>query len=123
MRRFALALAGVAVFAASPALAESCIRHNDIYNWSAINDRTLILENYRHQKFLVKMIGTCGNFKFHQRIEIKSHSSFGISCVESGDDVVTRDIGFRGTCSITSVVPYVTPPKDNKSDSPPHSTY
>jgi len=109
MRRFLSALAGVAILAATPAAADTCIRHNDIWNWSSINDKTLILENYRHQKFLVKMIGTCGNFKFHERLIIRSRGGLGISCVAMGDDVITHDIGFRGRCAITSVTPYTAP--------------
>jgi hypothetical protein len=125
MRRLLSALAGAAILAATPAAADTCIRHNDIWNWSSINDKTLILENYRHQKFLVKMIGTCGDFKFHQRLDIRSRGATGLSCVAMGDDVITHEVGMRGTCAVTSVVPYVAPAKDNKSDAnaPPHPTY
>lgn len=125
MRRTLSALVGAAMLAASPAAADTCIRQNDIWNWSSINDKTLILENHRHQKFLVKMIGTCGNFRFHQSLVIKSHSGFGISCVGMGDDVITHEVGMRGTCAITSVVPF-TPVRSGSpgySNPPGHSSY
>ena len=82
MRRLIFALAGLAVLATTPALADSCIRHDDLYNWSSINDKTVILENFRHEKWLAKLVGTCGNFKFHERIEIRSPGALGISCIE-----------------------------------------
>lgn len=116
MRRSISALVGLAVLAATPALADTCIRHNDIYNWSSIDDKTLILENYRHEKWKVKLIGTCSGFKFHERLAIRSRPGFALSCVERGDDVITRDAGIRGRCSIVSIERYVPPPKDTKPD-------
>lgn len=126
MRKFLLALAGAAILATSPAEADTCIRHTDIWNWSSINDKTIILENSRHQKWIAKLIGTCSGLNFHQTIAIKSPGGFRLSCVERGDTVITRDIGFRGRCSIVSIEPY-TPPKQSKPDSmapkPLHSSY
>jgi hypothetical protein len=116
MRRLIFALAGLAVLATTPALADSCIRHDDLYNWSSINDKTVILENFRHEKWLAKLVGTCGNFKFHERIEIRSPGALGISCIEKGDSVITRDVGIPGRCSIVSIERYVPPAKDNKAD-------
>ena len=34
---------GLAILAATPALADTCIRQNDIWNWSSINDKTVDL--------------------------------------------------------------------------------
>jgi hypothetical protein len=116
MRRWIFGLAAVAVLATTPALADSCIRHDDIYSWSSINDKTLILENYRHQKWLIKLIGTCSDFKFHERLVIQSPGALAISCIERGDSVLTRSDGIRGRCAIMSIDPYTVPAKDNKSD-------
>jgi hypothetical protein len=104
---FLLAGAAAVLLTASPALAaDSCIRHDDIHNWTAINDKTIVLENLRHQKFLMKLIGTCSDFKFHEDLQIRSRDALAISCVQPGDTVVTRTSGFRGLCTITSVTPY-----------------
>ncbi len=108
MRKMLL-LAGAAavMLASSPALAaSSCIRQDDIRNWTAINDKNIVLENLRHQKFLMKLIGTCSDFKFHEDLQIRSHGAIGLSCVAAGDTVVTRTSGFRGLCTVTSVTPY-----------------
>ncbi len=127
MRKILSALAGVAILAATPAAASTCIRHNDIWNWSSINDKTLILENSRHQKWIAKLIGTCSNLNFHQTIAVKSFGGFQLSCVERGDTVITRDIGFRGRCSIISIEPYTPPAKQSKPDAivpaPSHPNY
>ena len=124
MRRFLTALAGVAILAATPAAATTCIRHNDIYNWSSINDKTLILENFRHQKLLAKLIGTCSELNFRERIAIKSFGGFPLSCVERGDTVITRSPGFTGRCSIVSLEPYDGPMHPNSHlHSSGHSSY
>jgi len=123
MRRFLLALAGLAILAATPVAASTCIRHNDIYNWSSINDKTLILENFRHQKLVAKLIGTCSEFKFRQRIAIKSFSGFPLSCVERGDTVITRSAGFTGRCSIVSLEPYTGPMHPDAVMHKAHSNY
>ncbi|HTP76845.1 MAG TPA: DUF6491 family protein [Rhizomicrobium sp.] len=116
MRKLIFALAGLAVVAATPAWADSCIRHDDLYNWSSIDDKTLILENFRHEKWVAKLIGTCSNFKFHERIEIRSPGALAISCIEKGDSVITRDNGIRGRCAIMSIERYVPPPKQTSGD-------
>jgi predicted SAM-dependent methyltransferase len=124
MRRLICAVAGLAILAATPAAASTCIRHDDIWNWSSPNDKTLILEDYRHHKWLAKMIGTCQDLYYHQKLIIKARGSFGISCVQMGDIVITRNNGLNGRCAITSVVPYVAPAKGDKDNmSSPHSGY
>jgi hypothetical protein len=120
MRKILLALAGVAILAATPAAADPCIRQNDIWNWSSINDKTLILENSRHQKIVAKLIGTCSDLAFRQTIAIKSFAGFGLSCIERGDTVITRSAGFRGSCSIASIEPFYGPMKRSYHDSDMH---
>jgi hypothetical protein len=127
MRKMLLLAGAAAVLLGSPAVAaSSCIRHDDIRNWTAINDKTIVLENLRHQKFLMKLIGTCSDFKFHEDLQIRSRDALAISCVEPGDTVVTRTSGFRGLCTITSVTPYTGDPHhdgDHDSDRHGHDSY
>jgi hypothetical protein len=119
MRRLILALAGVAMLAATPATAAPCLRQYDIWNWKSINDKTLILENSRHQKWIAKLMGTCSEFNFRETIAVKSFGGTRLSCVERGDTVFTRNAGFPGRCSITSIEPYTPPAKDHQYDTSP----
>ena len=122
MRKLIFILAGFAILTATPALSDNaCIRHDDIYNWSNLDDRTLVLENYRHQKFLVKLVGTCQDFTYHQRLIIKSPGALRISCVQKGDIVITPNNGISGRCAITSISSYTPPAKGDTSDK--HSGY
>jgi hypothetical protein len=105
--------AGVTPALAAPTI---CIRHDDIYNWSSLNDKQIVLENTSHQKALLKLIGTCSDFKFTTKLDIRSPGSLRISCVSAGDTIVTDSSGFRGRCSIVSVEPYTGPAKTQGGD-------
>ena len=106
-----IAVAATALFAAAPALAAPavCIQRDNIRNWSSIDDRHIVLQDYHHTRALLTLIGTCSGFKFHETLAIKSPGSLGISCIERGDDILTHDTGMPGSCSITKIEPYTGP--------------
>lgn len=112
MRKLLLITAALAVLAApagaSPRLGggTTCVRHNDIYNWTALNDKLLVVENYRHQKVLLKLIGTCYGFKFREAIAFRNRGASDLDCIGPGDDVFVRDMGIGGRCAVVSVSPY-----------------
>lgn len=107
MRKLLFLAAVAAVALGTPAYADgTCIRQPDIQNWVSLNDRTLVVENYQHKKILLKLVGTCSEFNFRESIEIRSHGLTRLSCIEAGDDIITRNAGFDGQCSIASVEPY-----------------
>ena len=116
MRKMILAAAALAVLASSPTLAARpsvCIRHDDINNWHALDDKHLVLENYHHQKALMTLIGTCSNFKFSDVIEIRGPGESSLDCISPGDEVQTRGIGsgpIHGRCAITKVEAYTGQP-------------
>jgi Family of unknown function (DUF6491) len=91
---------------ATPAWADSCVRQDDIRNWTSLDDKSIVLENYHHDKVLLKLIGTCSGFKFHESLAIRSPGAMALSCVQRGDEIVTHDTGFRGSCTVISVTPY-----------------
>src|SRR5947208_2128527 len=94
-----LALAGFAVFAATPALArDPCIRNIDIYNYHVLNNRTVVVEDYHRHKVLLTLIGTCDNLKFKERLAFKSPGASDLSCLSRGDEIITHDLGMRGVC-------------------------
>ncbi|HEY0302447.1 MAG TPA: DUF6491 family protein [Rhizomicrobium sp.] len=117
-------LAAALCIGASPALAKDsiCIRQDDIYNWKALSDKQVVLESNRHQKALLKLVGTCSDLGFSEALEIRSPGATGLSCVSVGDTVINRGGigGPHGRCSIISVTPYTagttpastTPPAD-----------
>jgi len=109
MKLAVLAVAGLAVLATTPAVAEpGCLRGIDIYSFDAKNDRTLIVENTRHLKYRLSLFGTCTSMKFKERLAFKTIGGSDLSCLSRGDEVRSRDFasGFREVCSISKIEPY-----------------
>jgi hypothetical protein len=112
MRQLLLITAALAAMAAPAAAAPTlgggttCVRHDDIYSWDAISDKQLIVENLRHQKVLLGLIGSCSGLKFRQTIVISSRGATGLDCIRKGDNVFVRDNGTGTRCSVISVAPY-----------------
>jgi len=121
MRKLLLATAVLAALA-TPAFARgtTCVRHNDIYNWTSLSDKLLVVENYRHQKVLLKLIGTCYGFKFREAIAFRNRGGSDLDCIGPGDDVFVRDMGIGGRCAVVSVSPYYgsagSKPRDDDRD-------
>ncbi len=113
-----LAATAATLLIAAPASARPsvCIQRDNIRNWSSIDDKHLVLEDYHHTRALLSLIGTCSNFKFHETIAIKTPGEIGISCISNGDDVITRDVGMTGRCSIVGIEPYDGPVLARHSD-------
>jgi hypothetical protein len=104
-----IAVAGLAVLAAPSAFASPrCLEVGQIYNFKALDNKTLIVEDNFHNKFRVGLLGTCPGLTFKEGIGFKTfgpHTS--LSCVSGGDSVVTRNIGTGGQrCAIRKVEPY-----------------
>jgi hypothetical protein len=109
MKHILFAAAGLAVLAAAPAYANPrCLELGQIYNWKALDDKTLIVENDTHDKFKVTLLATCPGLSFKEQIGFKSFGpAMSLTCVSAGDSVVTRDFATGGQrCSIKSVEPY-----------------
>jgi Family of unknown function (DUF6491) len=113
-----IAAAATALLAAAPALASPavCIQRDNIKNWSSIDDRHIVLLDYRHKRALLTLIGTCSGFKFHEALAIKTPGEIGISCISNGDDILTRDAGLPGRCSIVKIEPYDGPVLQERHD-------
>ncbi len=112
MRKFILMAAAAAVLASTPAFAAPpsvCIRQDDLYNWTALNDKHVVIENYQHKKALLTLIGVCTGLKFHETIAIRSPGGTGLSCISPGDTLSVRDLGMNQRCAIIKVEPYTAP--------------
>ena len=114
------ATALLALSATTPAGAQdtppkrACLRQDDIYNWTALNDRTLVVEDLLHRKYKLTLIGTCYDLKFHEVLAFKviGSAGLGIACVSPGDLVITRNFASGPTsCAITSIK-YYTPEEE-----------
>jgi len=103
-----LGMLGVTLLAAAPAYAApSCLQIGQIWNWNALNDKTLIVEDNWHQKWKLTLMVSCINLTFKERVAFQTVGGFtGLSCLSKGDNVMIRNPGFPQRCPITDIVPY-----------------
>ena len=105
----------LAALSATSALAQSsCLRVDRIYNWTAPDNTTVIVEDIGHQKFKLTLMGACINVNFKQRVGFKSIGGTRLSCLTKGDEVLVRDLGQTQHCPIKNIVPYT--PEMQKAD-------
>ena len=117
MKRALFLAAALAALLPATAVADRpdrpCVQFGWIYNWKAISDRILMVEDYSHRKYRLTLIGTCYNLDYYQRLGFKSRGALSISCLQPGDEVIQRDYGpgagaLGGRCAITHI-DYYTP--------------
>ena len=109
MRKLLPAICALAILIGTPAFAAdsaSCVRRNDIRDWSSTGHKTLLLESYSHRKVQLKLTGNCAGFGPYDSFQITGPLQTAASCIVEGDIVRTRWAGEPGLCTVVSVAPY-----------------
>jgi hypothetical protein len=107
MKKILAAAAGLLALAAPPALAgPACLELALVWNYKALNDKTLIVEDEAHRKFKLTLMGYCPNLPYKQRLGFKVFGGTELSCISKGDEVISRDFGFPYRCPIMDIVAY-----------------
>lgn len=130
MKMNLLPVIGLAILTAPPVLAQSptmppsasklpCLRFGEIYNWKALDNKSLMVEDNFHKKFHVDLMGTCEGLQFKERVGFKSAGSVALTCMSPGDDVIVRNVGsgFQ-RCPISRITPETVSPAPAASGSP-----
>jgi hypothetical protein len=104
--RVAIAALATACVATHALAQKPCLRQDQIYNWNAPNDTTLIVEDDLHRKFKITLLSKCISLTFKQRIGFKVFGGTGLSCVSPGDMVITGDPTGPQRCAIKTVEAY-----------------
>lgn len=102
-------MAGIAILAAAPAHANSrCLQIGQVYNFKALDDKTLVVEDDFHNKFRIALMATCPTLTFKESIGFKTFGpATALTCVSKGDDIVTRDRPMGPQiCAIKDIEPY-----------------
>lgn len=120
MKTKLLLAAGLTALLAAPALAQeqSCLRVSQIWNWQALDNQTLIVENLNHEKFRVELMGYCPELAFKERVGFKSIGGTELSCLTPGDQVLIHDRAVGGPCPIRRIESYT--PEMEKADKAMH---
>lgn len=115
MKKVLAAAAGLLALAATPALSRpACLELALVWNYKALNDNILIVEDELHRKFKLTLMGYCPNLPYKQRLGFKVFGGTALSCISKGDEVISRDLGFPYRCPIMDIVPYT--PEMEKAD-------
>jgi hypothetical protein len=111
-----LATAAIALGLSGPALAgQPCLEIGQIWNWTAPDNHTLIVENDTHQKFRLSMMGYCPNLQFKERVGFQTVGQFSsLACLTRGDYVLVHDPVGPTRCPIADIVLYT--PDMQKAD-------
>ncbi len=94
--------------------AAPCLRQDQIYNWTPLNDTTLVVEDDLHKKFKLTLLGKCFDLQYRERIGFKVFGGFGLSCVTRGDSILSGSVIGPQRCSIKTVELYT--PDMEKAD-------
>lgn len=108
MNKIILLAAGLSVLMAAPVVAAPCLEYGNIYNFNALDNKTLIVEDNFHNKFKISLLAYCPELTFKEGIGFKSFGPhMALTCVSAGDDIVTRNLGTGAQrCSIRKVEVY-----------------
>lgn len=93
----------------------ACLRFGEIYNWKALDNKTLIVEDNWHRKFRLGLMGYCEGLQFKERVGFKSRGSTSLSCMDPGDDILINQTGTGPQrCPIATITNYT--PDMEKAD-------
>jgi hypothetical protein len=99
-------IALIAVTIAGPVLAATgdvCLRHDRIWSWRALDDRTISVTDISHKNYIVNLRWACTGLTYPNAVLI-FHTLSDLDCI-SDDNIVgvtSPGIGFVN-CSIASV--------------------
>ncbi|HWA90685.1 MAG TPA: DUF6491 family protein [Rhizomicrobium sp.] len=113
-RKIACAALALTVLSGPAFAGAACLRQSQIYNWNALDDRTVIVENDFHQKFKLSLMVPCLNMQFHERLGFKVFGGTGLSCVSKGDSVISGSSIGPQSCPISKIEVYT--PEMEKAD-------
>lgn len=108
MNKAILLAAGFSALMTAPAFAEPCLEFGNIYNFKALDNTTLIVEDNFHNKFKVSLLGYCPELPFKEGIGFQSFGPhMALTCVSAGDNIITHNMGTGAQrCAIRKVELY-----------------
>ncbi len=106
--RAAIALGALILVTASAYGKTACLRMNDMWSWSPVDNTTITVETRRHEKFKVSIRGACPAIMQNKlRLELRSRSNSDLACLTNQDDVIIYGDTGPQRCMITSIAPIV----------------
>ena len=94
--------------------AGACLRQANIYNWDALDNRTVIVEDDFHKKFKLTLMTPCLNMQYHERLGFKTFGATQLACVSRGDEILSGSPIGPQHCPISKIEVYT--PEMEKAD-------
>ena len=90
-----------------------CLRTQQIDNWEALDDRTLIVTDRLDRQYKLGLVGSCTGLQ--QALFSLGFETFSeLSCIRPGDSIRYNDLTFGPErCRITSVESYIAQEAEN----------
>ena len=89
----ALSAASAIAQPAPPAAARVCLEFGEIYNGSALDSRTLIVEDNLHRKFRASLLAYRPNLTFKEWVGFRPPGAMRLTCLSQGDSVIVNNLG------------------------------
>ncbi len=107
MKKAVFAALGLVLLVLPARANPNCLQIGLLWSWKAFDDKTLIVEDERHDKFKLGLMGYCPQLPYKLALGFKSIGGItGLDCLAKGDQVISRDIGMAYSCPIMSITPY-----------------
>ena len=85
----------------------TCLRSDDIRDWKAIDNKTLVVEDSFHNTYQVALAAACEGLQFKDRVAFRPAAPVHLTCMGAGDDVAIRQLGTNSfaRCPIATITP------------------
>ena len=87
--------------------ARVCLRSDDIRDWKAVDNKTLMVEDSFHNTYQVSLAAACEGLRFKNRVAFRPAAPIHLTCMGPGDDVAIRQLGTSSfaRCPIATITP------------------
>jgi hypothetical protein len=104
--KLAFAALALTIVSSQAFAAGACLRQIDIYNWNALNDTTVVVEDDFHAKFKLMLMTPCLQMQYHERLGFKTFGGSALACVSRGDEIVSGSPIGPQHCPISKIEAY-----------------
>lgn len=106
MRAITPLVIGLCLVPVAASAQQNCLMSDQIWRWTPLDQRTLIVQDKVHREFKVSLYGPCPGIDYNIGAAIVSNGNTALDCVRPGDVVVHRGYGIGNRCPIKSVELY-----------------
>ena len=104
--KLALAVLAATIVSGPAFAGGQCLRQANIYNWKALDNRTVIVEDDFHKKFKLSLLTDCLQMQYHEQLGFRTFGGSQLACISKGDQVVAASPIGPQHCPIKNIEIY-----------------